>query len=52
MAAKQGLIRNAANTICHVKHMLGLTYDDPQVEVAKKQAVQVKVVLVYQLCIL
>ncbi|XP_064632743.1 heat shock 70 kDa protein 14-like [Lineus longissimus] len=31
LAAKQGLIRNAANTICNVKQIVGCKYDDPAV---------------------
>ncbi|GFN74918.1 heat shock 70 kda protein 14-like [Plakobranchus ocellatus] len=29
-AAKQGIIRNASNTVCHVKGLLGCRYEDPQ----------------------
>ncbi|KAK3803085.1 hypothetical protein RRG08_028006 [Elysia crispata] len=31
-AAKQGIIRNASNTVCHVKRLLGCQMDDPLVE--------------------
>ncbi len=43
LPAKQGLIRNAANTVCHVKHLMGRPSDDPQVQMVKKWS-QVKVV--------
>ena len=32
LAAKQGMIRNAINTVCNVKQVLGRPYDDPLVQ--------------------
>ena len=33
-AAKQGLLRNAANTICHVKRLLARGPEEPEVQAA------------------
>ncbi|XP_045166639.2 heat shock 70 kDa protein 14-like [Mercenaria mercenaria] len=42
VAAKQGMIRNAQNTVCHVKQILGRKYDDPVVtEYKRKSSAQV-----------
>ncbi|BFZ10849.1 hypothetical protein BsWGS_13888 [Bradybaena similaris] len=35
-AAKQGIIRNAANTVSHVKRLVGCRMDDPQVKQYKE----------------
>jgi len=35
-AAKQGMIRNLANTVCHVKAILGRRFDDPAVTQFKR----------------
>ncbi|RUS88360.1 hypothetical protein EGW08_003872 [Elysia chlorotica] len=41
-AAKQGIIRNASNTVCHVKRLLGCSPDDPLVaEYSKTSSVNV-----------
>ncbi|KAM8739829.1 heat shock 70 kDa protein 14 isoform 2-T2 [Acanthopagrus schlegelii] len=37
IAAKQGLVRNAANTIVKVKQVLGRSYDDPETQTHKSQ---------------
>lgn len=36
VAAKQGMIRNLANTVCHVKQILGRRFDDPAVTQYKR----------------
>ncbi|KAL4226022.1 Heat shock protein ssb1 [Mactra antiquata] len=42
IAAKQGMIRNLQNTVCHVKQILGRKCDDPVVtDYKRKSAVQV-----------
>lgn len=42
VAAKQGMIRNLQNTVCHVKQILGRKYDDPAVtEYKRKSSAQV-----------
>ncbi|GFR72103.1 heat shock 70 kDa protein 14-like, partial [Elysia marginata] len=41
-AAKQGIIRNASNTVCHVKRLLGYQMEDPPVaEYSKTSSVKV-----------
>ena len=41
-AAKQGIIRNAQNSVCHVKQVLGRTFDDAFVtDYKRKSAVTV-----------
>lgn len=43
VAAKQGMIRNLQNTVCHVKQILGRKYDDPVVtEYKRKSTAQVR----------
>uniref|UniRef100_A0A671WHU4 Heat shock protein 14 n=1 Tax=Sparus aurata TaxID=8175 RepID=A0A671WHU4_SPAAU len=37
IAAKQGLVRNAANTVVKVKQVLGRSYDDPETQTHKSQ---------------
>lgn len=39
IAAKQGMIRNAKNTVCHVKRLLGRDFSDDVVqnEIQKSQ---------------
>ncbi|XP_052779931.1 heat shock 70 kDa protein 14-like isoform X1 [Mya arenaria] len=37
-AAKQGMIRNLQNTVCHVKQILGRRFDDPVVTQYKRTA--------------
>ena len=44
-AAKQGIIRNAQNSVCHVKQVLGRTFDDAFVtDHKRKSAVTVSIV--------
>jgi molecular chaperone DnaK (HSP70) len=47
LPAKQGLIRNAANTISNVKQVVGCKYDDPAVTEMKANS-KVKVSYSYK----
>ncbi|KAH3880549.1 hypothetical protein DPMN_004465 [Dreissena polymorpha] len=38
MAAKQGMIRNLSNTVCHVKQILGRSFHDPAVVQYKRSS--------------
>ena len=38
LPAKQGMIRNAKNTVCHVKRLLGREFDDEVVQTERNKS--------------
>jgi molecular chaperone DnaK (HSP70) len=43
LSAKQGLVRNAANTVCSVKELIGQSFDSPAVQKASSSSVTVNI---------